>query len=618
MRGVGGRDRGQRRGGRPGRGRPTLTHASPPPHSSRTVRPRRLRTPSAVTELLATSPSLETFQADASPSPAPPSPVGPVRRRAADRPRRRGPPSARPRGAPPGVDRAAAADARAVAAARAATAAWADAHAKARRAAALVAAAAPAAIPPRLPAFTPAGYTSPLSLHIVNDAFAARASHPLVGARLSVFSAADGAFFRATVRELGPALGAPAAALLQYDDGKAEVADLTDRRFRLLTPRAASAGCGAGVLVAALALGAEGVRLDAETSPPPPGAGPLAGPETARRGAALLLRSPAAAGGWVRADVVGLAARGAPAALASRRVRVLYEDGEDEWIDLEAEARAGAAHSARAVPPLAAGLTPGVLPPSGADAVGWRVAPYFDADASFYAATVVSWDRDAEEHTLAYDGGGAERVRLSSDVVKWLAPPAAAPPCSGPVPCLPHTLPATAPIAIAGALVGPAAHSAPAAPTGGVDWAAAAAADAEGLAALLWPGADTPPTHPPPADICWDVVSPDAAASGVAALKLVGPSSPPADGGDAVSGCSTASGAPATPRSTLRHLPSSPDVTSPESSAHGGNAALAALLPGARTAALVGGRVHGGLDTASLFGDALCPLGLADVVALGW
>ena len=585
------------------------------------MRPRRLRTPSAVTELLATSPSLETFQADASPSPAPPSPVGPMRRRSADRPRRRGPPSARPRGAPPGVDRAAAADARAVAAARAAIAAWADAHAKARRAAALVAAAAPAALPPRLPAFTPAGYTSPPSLYDVVDASSARASHPLVGARLSVFSAADGAFFRATVRELGTALGGPAAALLQYDDGKADVANLTDRRFRLLTPRAASAGCGAGVLAAALALGAEGVRLDAEASPPPPGAGPLAGPETARRGAALLLLSPAAAGGWVRADVVGLAARGAPAALASRRVRVLYEDGEDEWIDLEAEARAGAAHSARAVPPLAAGLTPGVLPPSGADAVGWRVAPYFDADASFYAATVVSWDRDAGEHTLAYDGGGAERVRLSSDVVKWLAPPAAAPPCSGPVPCpLPHTMSATAPIAIAGALVGPAPHTAPAAPTA-VDWAAADAdADADGLTALLWPGADAPhppPAHPPPADMCWDVVSPDVAASGVAALKLA-PASHPADGGDAVSGCSTASGAPATPRSTLRHLPSSPDVTSPESSAHGGNAALAALLPGAHTAALVGGRVHGGLDAASLFGDALCPLELADAVALCW
>jgi len=277
--------------------------------------------------------------------------------------------------------------------------------------------------------------------------------HVLVGARVAVHSPRDGAFFRATVRDVGSAAGAatgrglpPGAALLVYDDGKAEVAHLGSRRFRLLAPRASSAGCGAGLLAAASATGAEGLRLDADCAPAPLGAGPPAGPESARRGAALLLRSPAAASGnddgdsvengtylsspetfanpasaWCRADVVGVDR-------AARRVRVLYADGEDEWIDLAAESARGAARVAPLGafwPPLAPGLAPGSLRPAGHAAVGWRVALYCSQEATFFAADVAGFDSRTGLHRLAYvDGSGiVEDARLDAEAVKWVSAP---------------------------------------------------------------------------------------------------------------------------------------------------------------------------------------------------
>ena len=308
---------------------------------SRTVRPRRLRVPSSVALALAAtaplpSPPLSPRGGSASDDAPSDASSAPARRRAAASARRRVPHPARPRGAPAGVDRAAAAAgrrrrggarrvgrvgrrARQVQAGGGRTGGGRSRRPRRRgcragrvgpapQAAALVCRRRrPRALPPR--------------------------RHPLAGARLAVFSPGDGAFFRATVREVGGRLP-PGSALLEYEDGKEELADLGGRRFRLLTPRASSAGCGAGLLAAALALGAEGVRVEPDApSPPPATCGPPAGPESARRGAALLLRSPGSAS-WLRADVVGVAP-------AARRVRVLYEDGEDEWVDLAAEAARG-------------------------------------------------------------------------------------------------------------------------------------------------------------------------------------------------------------------------------------------------------------------------------------
>jgi len=583
------------------------------------VRPRRLRVPSSVALALAAtaplpSPPLSPRGGSASDDAPSDASSAPARRRAAASARRRVPHPARPRGAPAGVDRAAAAAARADAAARAASAAWADAHAKCRRAAAALAAAVPAdhVVVDAAPAESGLRLKRPRSF--VGGAApepSPLAAHPLAGARLAVFSPGDGAFFRATVREVGGRLP-PGSALLEYEDGKEELADLGIRRFRLLTPRASSAGCGAGLLAAALALGAEGVRVEPDApSPPPATCGPPAGPESARRGAALLLRSPGSAS-WLRADVVGVAP-------AARRVRVLYEDGEDEWVDLAAEAARGDARAALAAPPLAAGLPPGLRPPSGPAAVGWRVALYWDAEAAFFGATVVSYDFAARAHTLSYDDGAVERVCLHGDVVKWLAPPpavgaAAADPMDS-VPSTPRTAttprPAPAPGGW-GAVLLP------------EDWCAAAAADA---ALPLGPvdadlaAAAGLPHWPPPAPPARAV---DCRLATEARVKLT-IADRAGDGEGSASGCSTASGAPGTPRTTLRHWPSSPslDVTSPESSNHGASAALDALLSPAAAYGLAGGRMHGGAPSHPLHSgflvDPLAPFSFADAAAaLGW
>ena len=124
---------------------------------------------------------------------------------------------------------------------------------------------------------------------------------------------------------------------------------------------------------------------------------------------------------WCRADVVGVDR-------AARRVRVLYADGEDEWIDLAAESARGAARVAPLGafwPPLAPGLAPGSLRPAGHAAVGWRVALYCSQEAAFFAADVTGFDARTGLHRLAYaDGSGiVEDARLDAEAVKWVSPP---------------------------------------------------------------------------------------------------------------------------------------------------------------------------------------------------
>jgi len=342
------------------------------------------------------------------------------------------------------------------------------------------------------------------SSHQLQQRLRHQQEHVLVGTRVAVHSPRDGAFFRATVRDVGSAAGAatgrglpPGAALLVYDDGKAEVAHLGSRRFRLLAPRAASAGCGAGLLAAASAAGAEGLRLDADCAPAPFGADPPAGPESARRGAALLLRSPAAVCGsddggggadrfelgnylssslpsslslplsaasssaWCRADVVGVDR-------AARRVRVLYADGEDEWIDLAAESARGAARVAplgALWPPLAPGLAAGAPRPGGCAAVGWRVALYCSREAAFFAADVRGFDARTGLHSLAYaDGSGAvEDARLDAEAVKWVSAPPPPPTGAASAPCAAAT--AAAMLPASGGLDSPPHPHSPAVPT---------------------------------------------------------------------------------------------------------------------------------------------------------
>jgi hypothetical protein len=103
---------------------------------------------------------------------------------------------------------------------------------------------------------------------------------------------------------------------------------------------------------------------------------------------------------------------------------VLYDDGEDEWVDLEGEELTWhcqlAGHSG-VYPGLARGTAP-----AGTDALGWRVGVYWAADQAFYSGEVVGYDAATGRHEVAYDDGEEGPLVLGADRVKWILPPGAA------------------------------------------------------------------------------------------------------------------------------------------------------------------------------------------------
>ncbi|KAK9863053.1 hypothetical protein WJX84_000545 [Apatococcus fuscideae] len=134
----------------------------------------------------------------------------------------------------------------------------------------------------------------------------------------------------------------------------------------------------------------------------------------------------------------------------SGKHKIVYDaDGQEEWVSLELEGRAGRLRWAGAAPSHmpATTLTP-ILPrgpesalasgrdspaggapdgrqqggshPHGQDAVGLRIGIYWPGDGCFYSGTVSSFDEPSGCHCVAYDDNENDWLVLANEKVRWL------------------------------------------------------------------------------------------------------------------------------------------------------------------------------------------------------
>eukprot|EP00884_Botryococcus_braunii_P019151 jgi/Botrbrau1/591/Bobra.0010s0056.1 len=207
--------------------------------------------------------------------------------------------------------------------------------------------------------------------------------------------------------------------LLTYDDGATDWIDLRRQRFRWLIPRAATAGCSPNLREEMLELGAEGLPKAplAAVAPQEVGLGPRG--EAAVGWRLELYTAPQCR--WYRAEVLAFNENGFH--------HLLYQDGEDEWVDLSREAVQWL--TSAPLEPLGAGLPPGQLVPVGQQAVGWRVSVYWLRDSQFHSAVIKHYNLATGRHELEYDERGTmECLMLMAEKIKWVHPPKAAHACA--------------------------------------------------------------------------------------------------------------------------------------------------------------------------------------------
>ena len=309
------------------------------------------------------------------------------------------------------------------------------------------------------------------------------AAAPALGGRLAVWCDTHRAFYRGGLAAYD---GYHKRAKVAFDGGAAEWLPLGRDRLVWLAPRARSAGGADPDLAAAMAALGAAPAADGRaggaggapptplkvTAPPPSRAPPAAGVSAPsyKPGDRLALWFDAA-GAFCGGTVIDVddgsgnaaararlpsAASSTAGRRSSRRIRVLYDDGEDEWVAPSDE------HLAPSPPPPVAGLgaTRGAAGPhaacaprvpsrpSGAAAVGWRVAVYGrlprggggvppaapppavappppPTDRGFRHGAVVVYDAASATHRVAYDDGRSDDVDLAAAAIKWVLPPGA-------------------------------------------------------------------------------------------------------------------------------------------------------------------------------------------------
>lgn len=200
---------------------------------------------------------------------------------------------------------------------------------------------------------------------------------------------------------------------VHFDSGDEAWMSLQQQHFRWLGPRAASAGCSPAmkaVMVAASALNAVGDLVPVLPSEMPHPQAPTGSAAVGGRVAVLFAGDGRQYAGWVLAY-----------SAKSGKHHILYEDGEDEWLDLQADALEWSPRAAGQA--LHVGLPPGTELPAAEAAVGWQLGVYWKEDGLFYRAQCVAFERGTGAHLLLYDDGERESLRLRSETVKWLHPP---------------------------------------------------------------------------------------------------------------------------------------------------------------------------------------------------
>jgi hypothetical protein len=212
-----------------------------------------------------------------------------------------------------------------------------------------------------------------------------------------------------------------------YDDGEEEWTALQRENFKCLLPRARSAGCTSDFREAMMQLG--GGRDDGHPAMPGaigtlvPSASPAPQPpaiDATCVGWTVSVRC-ALDGKWYLAEVLSYCED------PPRRLLVLYDDGEDEWLDADREELTWhfktPEEGREGVFP---GVAPGTERPQRGTAVGWRVSVFWPGDAAFYPGEITGWDEAEAKHEVSYDDGEEGSVTLGLDRIKWLLPPGVA------------------------------------------------------------------------------------------------------------------------------------------------------------------------------------------------
>ncbi|KAK9810501.1 hypothetical protein WJX72_011850 [[Myrmecia] bisecta] len=241
-------------------------------------------------------------------------------------------------------------------------------------------------------------------------------AHILDGARVSVYWPDDKAFYKGQLLAVDESSNSH---LIRYDDDVEEWLCLADERFQWLGPRGRSAGFDMRVKDEMHALGALEVEscASADAEPALTLEEALATPAAAEGAAAV---------GWrVAVLFVGDGKRYSGEVLAynakDKRHLVLYDDGEDEMLNLSMEA----VHwlSARNGKSVAAGLPPGEVAPQGEAGIGWRIRVYWPADMQLYRGEVVGYEAETRLHFVQYADGEEEWLQLDREKLCWEQPP---------------------------------------------------------------------------------------------------------------------------------------------------------------------------------------------------
>jgi len=216
---------------------------------------------------------------------------------------------------------------------------------------------------------------------------------------------------------------------VMYDDGEEEWVGLGRESFRYLTPRAKSAGCTASFRRAMAQLGADqevggsirrsGHAVALQGLPAPRGVVATQPPAPEEAPNWHFSLQCASDGRWHGGEVLCYDP-------SRKRHLVLYEDGEDEWVDFAEEEvvwHCGVPEGREGIFP---GKAPGVDPPRGRNAVGWRISVFWPGDAAFYPGEIGGYDEAMGQYEVYYDDGEEGTITVKDDRIKWILPPGVA------------------------------------------------------------------------------------------------------------------------------------------------------------------------------------------------
>lgn len=213
---------------------------------------------------------------------------------------------------------------------------------------------------------------------------------------------------------------------IYYDDGEIEWLNLGEHEFRYIKPRTRTSGCSAKYLKAMEKLGCEQVKLSSNPNEIKNKSG-LQGSKkpvevisrrapTEEQCISWRLSIRAADKLWYLGEIISYN--------SSKGLHlVLYDDGEDEWVDLPNELIAWHCLSKDKKDAVFPGLDKSAEKPIKKQAIGWRISVFWPNEMSFFGGEIIGYDDEADTYEISYHDGELSNINLAVDKVKWIAPP---------------------------------------------------------------------------------------------------------------------------------------------------------------------------------------------------